>query len=399
MPVHQALLISTGLAPQVVTEMLWWFVAREGASRIVPDSIHIVTTGKGAAAVRERLLGAGGKLAEFCLEFGLPDLNARVNVLVPTETDLDPGDDTRDLDTNIGYANLVTRLLRDLTSDPQIRVHASLAGGRKTMSFYMGYAMSLLGREQDELSHVLISPPALENSPDFWWKPACPRMVRTGRSGELCSTEDAVIDVAPIPFARLRHLMSPALFDAPTVDFRRFVGGAQAGVERQRVVLTDSRLEVRVGEHPVRLPPKKYCFYRMLAELRRGRRKGAGPDGIGPCHEGWLTLYDIVEAPAGEPFAPEVERLLATYENLPQGRVATRGKTLRERYGGMLPDDLQKEFNQEIANTNRRYLEGTDDYIARDRARIRRIAGNPKGGVPARFGLVFEPHQIEIIAD
>ena len=50
---HQTLLISTGLAPQVVTEMLWWFVAREGPPRIVPDSIHIVTTGKGAAAVRE----------------------------------------------------------------------------------------------------------------------------------------------------------------------------------------------------------------------------------------------------------------------------------------------------------------------------------------------------------
>ena len=65
----------------------------------------------------------------------------------------------------------------------------------------------------------------------------------------------------------------------------------------------------------------------------------------------------------------------------------------------MLPDDLQKEFNQEIANTNRRHLERIDDYIARDRVRIRRIPGNPKGGVPARFGLVFDPHQIEIIAD
>ena len=87
------------------------------------------------------------------------------------------------------------------------------------------------------------------------------------------------------------------------------------------------------------------------------------------------------------------------YEDLPQGRVATRGTTLRERYRSMLPDDLQKEFNQEIANTNRRYLVKLADYIARDRARIRRIAGNPKGGVPARFGLVFEPHQIEIITD
>ena len=396
--VRQILVISTGLAPQVVTEMLWWLAAREGAPRVVPDAIRIVTTGRGAGVVREQLLGAGGKLSEFCREFGLPDLGARVNVLVPTEADLGPGDDTRDLDTNIGYANLITRLLRDLTADPDTRVHASLAGGRKIMSFYMGYAMSLLGREHDDLSHVLVSPPALENSPDFWWKPARPRMVRADGSGEPCSTENAVIDIAPIPFARLRHLMTPALFDDPSVDFRRFVVGAQTGVESQRVVLTDSRLEVRVGGHVVPLPPKKYALYRLLAELRRDRRKGAGPDGIGPLHEGWLTLYDIADAPDGETFAPEVERLLVIYEGLPQGRVATRGTTLRERYH-MLPDDLQKEFNQEIANTNRRYLVKIDDYIARDRARIRRIAGNPKGGVPARFGLVFEPHQIEIIAD
>ena len=397
--VRQILVISTGLAPQVVTEMLWWFVAREDASRVVPDCIYVVTTRRGAEVVRERLLGVGGKLAEFCREFGLDDLNDRVQVLVPTEADLNPGDDTRDLDTNIGYANLITRLLRGLTADPDTRIHASLAGGRKTMSFYMGYAMSLLGREQDELSHVLISPPALENSPDFWWKPTGARLVRTGGSGKPCGTEDAVIDVAPIPFARLRYLMSQDLFDAPTVDFRRFVGGAQAGVESQRVVLTDSRLEVRVGDHAVRLPPKKYCLYRLLAELRKNRRKGAGPDGIGACHEGWLTMYDIVDAPAGKFFAPEVERLLEVYEDLPQGRVATRGRTLPERYCRMHRRDLQKEFNQEIANTNRLCIKMLDHYIARDRARIRRIAGNPKRGIPARFGLVFDPHQIEIIAD
>ena len=395
---QQTLVISTGLAPQVVTEMLWWFVAREDAPRIVPDSIHIVTTAKGATAVRERLLGAGGKLAEFSREFGLPDLDARVNVLVPTEADLEPGDDTRDLDTNIGYANLVTRLLHDLTSDPRTRVHASLAGGRKTMSFYMGYAMSLLGREQDELSHVLVSPPALENSPDFWWKPARPQMVCTGRSGELCSTESAVIDVAPIPFARLRHLMSPVLFDAPTVDFRRFVVGAQTGVQSRRVVLTDSRLEVRVGGHAVRLPPKKYALYRLLAELRRDRRSGAGPDGIGPHHAGWLTLHDVAGDSSGEPFAPAVERLLEIYEDLPQGRVATQGKTLRERYADMDQAELRAEFNQEIAKINRRCREELGHYIACDRARIRRVAGNPRG-VPARFGLVFDPHQIELIAD
>jgi CRISPR-associated protein (TIGR02584 family) len=32
----------------------------------------------------------------------------------------------------------------------------SIAGGRKTMGFYAGYALSLYGRAQDRMSHVLV---------------------------------------------------------------------------------------------------------------------------------------------------------------------------------------------------------------------------------------------------
>ena len=173
----EVLIISTGLAPQVITEMLWWLAAREEAPRIVPDAIHVVTTRKGAEIIDDQVRGPEGKLAEFCQEFGLPDLNDRLQLNLPQETDPEYGDDARDLDTNIGYANRVTRLLRDLTANPETRIRACLAGGRKTMSFYMGYAMSLLGRSDDDLCHVLVSP-AFENSPDFWWKPKDPRMLR-----------------------------------------------------------------------------------------------------------------------------------------------------------------------------------------------------------------------------
>ncbi|MBF4102237.1 hypothetical protein INT80_01850 [Gallibacterium anatis] len=36
-------------------------------------------------------------------------------------------------------------------------MHVSIAGGRKTMGFFAGYALSLYGRAQDSLSHVLVS--------------------------------------------------------------------------------------------------------------------------------------------------------------------------------------------------------------------------------------------------
>ena len=57
-------------------------------------------------------------------------------------------------------------VVRDRTQASQGSLHAS--GGRKTMTFTIGYAMSLFGRAQDSLSHVLVSG-GYENIPGFWF--------------------------------------------------------------------------------------------------------------------------------------------------------------------------------------------------------------------------------------
>ena len=44
-------------------------------------------------------------------------------------------------------------------------IHACLAGGRKSMSFLLGYLMSQLGRTHDKLSHVLVE----ERAEDYSW--------------------------------------------------------------------------------------------------------------------------------------------------------------------------------------------------------------------------------------
>jgi CRISPR-associated protein (TIGR02584 family) len=57
------------------------------------------------------------------------------------------------------FLELILRVLWEKTSDPNTAVHCSLAGGRKTMSTYMALVMQMLGREQDKLYHVLLTPP------------------------------------------------------------------------------------------------------------------------------------------------------------------------------------------------------------------------------------------------
>ena len=67
-------------------------------------------------------------------------------------------------------ADFIIDKVRTLTADGQLPVHASLAGGRKTMTFLLGYAMSLYGRPEDELSHVLVSQ-GFENIREFFTRP------------------------------------------------------------------------------------------------------------------------------------------------------------------------------------------------------------------------------------
>ena len=126
--------------------MLWWLAASEAGPQVEPDTIHVITTKRGKHEINaEDVLGSDGKIAQFCNEFDLPRLHERLTVHVPA-------DDARDVDVNTAYADCVTQILADLTTDPQLRIHACLAGGYKVMSFYMGYAMSLLGRDDDRLA-------------------------------------------------------------------------------------------------------------------------------------------------------------------------------------------------------------------------------------------------------
>ena len=58
--------------------------------------------------------------------------------------------------------------------DPNIQLHVSLAGGRKSMGFFAANALSVWGRDIDRFTDVLVSepyeskamPPAQQSGPD-----------------------------------------------------------------------------------------------------------------------------------------------------------------------------------------------------------------------------------------
>jgi CRISPR-associated protein (TIGR02584 family) len=179
---RRVLLAVTGLTPQVVTETLYALaVARKPA--FVPTEILLITTAKGEVNARLSLLSEdSGWFNRLRQEFALPEIifnEARIRVIAAGGNPL--ADIVTDKDS-VAVADFVTEQVRAITADPGASLHVSIAGGRKTMGFYLGYALSLFGRPQDRLSRVLVSPP-FESRPDFYYPASRERVIldRDGR--------------------------------------------------------------------------------------------------------------------------------------------------------------------------------------------------------------------------
>ncbi|MEI6738660.1 MAG: CRISPR-associated ring nuclease Csm6, partial [Pseudomonadota bacterium] len=120
-------------------------------------------------------------------------------------------DDIRTPEDNRIAADLITSLVRELTADPESALHVSIAGGRKTMGFFLGYALTLFGRPQDRLSHVLVSVP-FESSYQFFYPTPYAKVIEVGDK-QLADTATAEVMLADIPFVSLRHGLPDTLLN------------------------------------------------------------------------------------------------------------------------------------------------------------------------------------------
>lgn len=219
MPKH-TLLATTGASPQVVTETLY-AIHRENHQW--PDDIYLITTSFGKEKAVKGLLQEG-HLQRLCQELNrpIPAFDAS-HVLVTPGADGSEVEDARSLQDHEALANFIMTEVRNRTSSPDTSLHASLAGGRKTMTFYIGYAMSLFGRMQDTLSHVLVSE-GYENIPAFWFPTTTESYRYVDNRGQTLDASAAQVTLAPIPFIRhRRNLPEVLLQNHITVQFAELV--------------------------------------------------------------------------------------------------------------------------------------------------------------------------------
>ena len=249
-------LSAVGLTPQVVTESL--YVLANARPSFVPDEIHLLTTEEGRRRI-DLMLKQG--LADLASDLDCPVL---AEALSPSSIHVIHGADgnpltdiNRDVD-NEAAANTICSLVRSLTADPATQLHVSIAGGRKTMSFLVGYALSLYGRPQDTLSHVLVNDP-FQTQPDFFFPPRTPRVL-LAHGARPVSTDEALITLAEIPFVRLRHGI-PADLLAGTTTYGETVARVQRAFAAPHLHLDIQRRKLVCQDVVVSLPPLLLAFY------------------------------------------------------------------------------------------------------------------------------------------
>ncbi|OGB57755.1 MAG: CRISPR-associated protein [Burkholderiales bacterium RIFOXYD12_FULL_59_19] len=260
---RRVLLAVSGLTPQIVTETLYALAADEFAP-FVPTEVHLITSAEGARRAELSLLSDDlGWFHKLCTDYHLPGVTFdRSHIHVMRDAHGQPMNDIRSPADNRAAADFITAQVRAITADSGCALHASIAGGRKTMGFYLGYALSLFGRPQDRLSHVLVSEP-FESSYDFFYPTPYSRVLQT-RDGQLADTAMAQVTLAEIPFVSLRHGLPTNLL-AGVASFNDTVAAARAALAPAQLVLDLTRQCILAGGRELTLPPAELALLAVFA--------------------------------------------------------------------------------------------------------------------------------------
>lgn len=285
------LLAVTGMSPAVLTETIWALCLDKNP--IVPDRVVVVTTLAGRRRLIDCLFDPLERFGGVCpwemmrrsLEvMGVPLLGklrfgkTADDIRVLTAVDASSGvshelEDIRSAEDNRAVADFVLEQVRAFAENPDVRLVASLAGGRKSMGALLYACMSLVGREDDLLTHVLVNDP-FDSVVEFYF-PLQPGGMLTSRSGDLLDPRDARVDLADVPFVALRNLFLREL-GRGAGSFSRLVDTCRQNVRKRvgetlRLIVEANRTEIVVNDQRLRLSVREHLVMSFMAARAKGR--------------------------------------------------------------------------------------------------------------------------------
>lgn len=262
------LIAVSGLTPQIISETFYCLAVK---NKIKIDEIIVITTSRGRDVIlgKDKELNKKRKypplekeLVRMCKlnNLKMPAFKMK-NIIVADEQSVELHDIRSDND-NILFPNKVCEVIKQKTADKETTLHCSISGGRKTMSVDLAFALSLFGRMQDKLYHVLVDE-SLEFSKFF----------------PETKAEAKKLEIAEIPYVRLRPLLGDLTQNKvfTKMSYTDIVEYTQLQLKiksSDTLIINTSREEILFGANePVKIEPKKLEIYLHLYNLKLEGKK------------------------------------------------------------------------------------------------------------------------------
>ncbi|MGP8201651.1 MAG: CRISPR-associated ring nuclease Csm6 [Limisphaerales bacterium] len=283
------LLAVTGMSPAVLTETVWALAhpKARGEKPVIPQRVIILSTIAGKKQIEKELLQAPSHVGAVSVWESMrqvilgnrQDLAACLmidDIRVITAPNHTSGvaealPDIRGPADNEAAADFIMEEIRRIVENPDTRLVASLAGGRKTMGALLYACMSLLGRPQDRLTHVLVNEP-FENpglTPRFYFPSGKDFQHQLkDKAGHVISEHPhagADLELADVPFVRLRKLFPkqigkfPGRFNALVAAYSEEID--QISGPPPSVALAGDRPAISVNGVFVETSIREYALY------------------------------------------------------------------------------------------------------------------------------------------
>lgn len=327
-----------GLSPQVITETLYYYWCL--ASPPVPiTEVFALTTLRGKQALANTLLGDNGKLKSLCSDYDLPPIHFDLaNIHLLKDADGQPLEDISNVSDNEALADQICAFVRKLAASTDICLHASIAGGRKTMGLYIGLAMQFYSRPGDTLSHVLVNS-ELENQEFFYPPPNSADVILS--DGRAISADEIRLELAEIPLLLLKEKI-PFLNEHTDAGYTELIEIAQREYNALQaitpVIINTFSRRLEIGEVTINLTPLELALYLFFARQHQEREVE--------------DRYFISRSDIREGFLMEALKEIVS-------QIPARDFRLEELKGW--ENDPIARFSQTRSNINRKIKEGLDE--------------------------------------
>ena len=352
------------MTPQIITETVWALACDPANSeKWIPEEVHVISTEHGHNQIRDRLINKG-IFQKLIADYHLPPIKFDDGTMHSINgASGSPLEDLKSPEDNERAADAICAKVREFTERSAVNLHVSIAGGRKTMGFYAGYALSLYGRYQDRMSHVLVEE-QYERAINFFYPSPDKKEFSVDREQRVIGpSNQAKIWLANIPFVRLRNSL-PEKSLVSNASFSDIVETINIANQPIQITLNYAKRTLTVGQKTIKLPPREYAFYQWFAELAVQNAE---------------SVPSLVD---GE--KRDIPRLLELWKRAKYSDLVDPANEDSVKFD-------QAFFDQILSRTNKKLI----NHFGKDIANL--ISVKNKNGRGSGYALALQPDQIAII--